>query len=158
RVRNGCAYATSRRDPDKAAARFQKFLDAPRSFREDLCTDAEPSRHSPIRGGLPMTRWHPIAAVLLLVLACAPVRGDDKAPPSIDKLVRQLGSDEQDDRDQAEDQLRELGPKALDALRRVTDHSDAEIRRRARKLVSDIELKQTTEALLAPKKVRLKCD
>lgn len=63
-----------------------------------------------------MTRWHPIAAALLLVLACVAARGD-KAPPSIDKLVRQLGSDEQDDRDQAEDQLRELGPKALDALR-----------------------------------------
>src|SRR5262249_21245930 len=122
-------------------------------------------RQRPVREGFLMTRWRSISGVLLLaVVAGSPLLADDKPADDnkekarIAKLIGQLGSDEQDDRDDAEEQLGKLGPKALEALRKASDHSDAEIRRRARKIAGAIEYRMTAEALLAPKKVRLKLE
>jgi hypothetical protein len=109
-----------------------------------------------------MTRWRSIGGVLVLLAAVnLPLLAEDnpdKDKARIAKLIQKLGSDEQDDRDDAEEQLGKLGPKALEALRKASDHSDVEIRRRARKLAGAIEYQMTAEALLAPKKVRLKLD
>src|SRR5262245_63283639 len=109
-------------------------------------------------GGSLMTRWRSISGslVLLAMATCvAPLTGDDRPAEDKDKariarLIQQLGSDEQEDRDEAEAQLGKLGPRAIEALRKASNHSDAEIRRRARKLASAIEHQMTAEALLAP--------
>ena len=87
-----------------------------------------------------MTRWRPISGVLVLLAMAVSVSAllaedkPDKDKARIAKLIEKLGSDEQDDRDDAEEQLGKLGPQALDLLRKASDHSDAEIRKRARKL------------------------
>lgn len=112
-----------------------------------------------------MTRWRSIGGLLMLATAVhvAPLSSEDKKPEDKDrdhvaKLIRQLGDDDADVRDDAEEELGKLGPKAIEALRTASSHSDAEIRRRARKLVAVIERKMAVEAILAPKKVRLKFD
>src|SRR5438270_14036964 len=91
-----------------------------------------------------MARWRPVSGflVLLAMAACAPLLDDDrpaedKAP--VAKLIKQLGSDDPDERDDAETALRKLGSAVIDAVRRARNHPDGEIRRRARKLAVVIE-------------------
>src|SRR5262249_6356077 len=59
--------------------------------------------------------------------------GATAAPPddSIRTLIRQLGSDDFDQREDATKRLREIGEPALDALREAMRSDNAEVRRRA---------------------------
>jgi hypothetical protein len=86
-----------------------------------------------------------VAAVLFLP---AGLRGDDTARPAseaadrdrIDRLIRQLGSDEFSQRDGASRQLEKIGPPAVEALRAAAaSNKDAEVRRRAADIVAVIE-------------------
>ena len=84
----------------------------------------------------------------LLALACLGVfwqgvAGDEdtkKATPAdIEGLIKQLGSDDFDVREAATRALMASGPPALDALRKATKGTDAEVVRRAARLVEAIE-------------------
>lgn len=91
----------------------------------------------------------------LLALAClglflgAVAAGEDgkklaseKSTAEIDQLIKQLGSDDFDQREAASKALERIGPPALDALRKVAAGSaDAEVRKRLVKVI---------EALLPP--------
>lgn len=89
-----------------------------------------------------------LPAILLLPLAATAA---DPAPPSIDKLVEQLGSRSYAERERATRALRERGPAALPALRKAAQGTDEEVRRRAETLIPGLEIE---EALL-PKRVTL---
>ncbi|MGE3806625.1 MAG: HEAT repeat domain-containing protein [Gemmataceae bacterium] len=81
--------------------------------------------------------------VLALLLACCSVgllRADADGAP-IERLIRQLGSDDFGTREEAMRQLAKIGSPALVPLRKAAaDHGDAEIRKRASELVEKIEL------------------
>lgn len=91
-----------------------------------------------------------LTAAFLLNLAGSLPAADP--PPSIDKLVEQLGSPRFPVREQATKALRERGPDALPALRKALTSSDEEVRKRAETLIPGLEIE---EALL-PKRVTLK--
>lgn len=99
---------------------------------------------------------------ILLVFACTPflpslnAEGNkkDSSPQAelIVRLVQQLGSERQSQRDTADDRLLELGESALPLLRQARDDENPEIRRRVQKLVESITCKieeRAAEALLA---------
>lgn len=73
----------------------------------------------------------------------------------INKLVEQLGSSKFADRDKAKRELESLGMKALEALRKAAKHGDLETSRRASEILKKLEDKIATDAILAPKKVKL---
>src|SRR5262245_41706122 len=86
------------------------------------------------------------AAFTLLFLGAARVCwGDDKAAPKdpgkeVERLIGQLGSDDFDERESATSALGKVGKPALGALQKAAKSSgDAEIRRRAAKLVLVIQ-------------------
>ncbi len=78
------------------------------------------------------------AALLLgaagLLLGRAPVASDSDAP-TIEKSIEQLGSKDFVERSHAFRQLRMYGFDALPALRKATDHPDAEVRHRVNELL-----------------------
>lgn len=71
--------------------------------------------------------------------------------------VAQLGSHHYEQREAADRALRAAGVPALKALRQATRSPDAEIRRRAARLVRRIEKDALTARLLTPGRVRLIC-
>ena len=89
----------------------------------------------------------------LLALACsalllsAVVGGEDaktaapaKTPAEIDRLIKQLGSDDFDEREAASKALEAIGEPVLEALRKAaTGSDDAEIRRRAEVVFKAVE-------------------
>ncbi|HEX3148280.1 MAG TPA: hypothetical protein VHR66_09350 [Gemmataceae bacterium] len=87
--------------------------------------------------------------LLALILVAAQVYADD--PPSIDKLVEQLGSPSFPTRERATKQLKERGVAALPALRKALESKDEEVRKRAETLIPAMEI---DEALL-PKRITL---
>ncbi len=89
-------------------------------------------------------------AVLAALLVTLPLVAAD--PPSIDKLVEQLGSPSFPTRERATKALRDRGPEALPALRKALESKDEEVRKRAEGLIPPLEIE---EALL-PKKVTFK--
>src|SRR5947208_4551669 len=89
-------------------------------------------------------------AVLAALLAGLPLVAAD--PPSIDKLVEQLGSPSFPTRERATKALRDRGPEALPALRKALESKDEEVRKRAEGLIPPLEIE---EALL-PKRVTIK--
>ena len=92
-----------------------------------------------------------LAIALGLLLAGLPAFAADPPPPSIDKLVEQLGSPSFPARERASKQLRERGPVVLPALRKALESKDEEVRKRAESLIPAMEI---DEALL-PKRVTL---
>jgi WD40 repeat protein len=78
-----------------------------------------------------------LALGVALAAAAWAARGADG--PEIDRLVRQLGSDNFAQREQATRRLREVGVPALDALRKAAGSDDYEVRRRARELLAALE-------------------
>src|SRR4051812_35652924 len=88
--------------------------------------------------------------LIALLLVAAIVRADD--PPSIDKLIEQLGSPSFPTRERATKQLKERGVAALPALRKAMESKDEEVRKRAETLIPAMEI---DEALL-PKRVTIK--
>jgi hypothetical protein len=91
---------------------------------------------------------------LVLVLAFAATPSFAADPPSIDKLIEQLGSKSFPERERATKALRERGPAALPALRNALKSKDEEVRKRAETLIPPLEIE---EAML-PKRVTLKTD
>lgn len=75
-------------------------------------------------------------------------------PPSIDKLIEQLGSRSFAERERATKALRERGPEALPAVRKALQSTDEEVRKRAESLVPALEI---AEALL-PKRITIKSE
>ena len=75
------------------------------------------------------------AAVLSLRKSCQ----ENPEKERIDFLVRSLGDRNPDIRRKAEAELRQLGPKALEAVRSATRSTDPGIAERAMKLLRDIE-------------------
>src|SRR5262249_22622674 len=77
-----------------------------------------------------------LAAVAALALAAAG-KGDTDGP-TIERLVRQLGSDEFAEREAASKRLAAVGEPALGALRKALGSDDAEVRRRSEALVRSL--------------------
>src|SRR5262249_41934211 len=78
-----------------------------------------------------------LCVLLLLGLAWAG-RGDESRP-DIPTLIRQLGTDDFDQRELASKRLAEVGEDALDRLKEALKSPDPEVRRRATELVTIIE-------------------
>jgi len=90
--------------------------------------------------------------IFLSAFLCCPAIAAD--PPSIEKLIEQLGSKSFPERERATKALRVRGPAALPALRKALESKDEEVRKRAETLIPPLEIE---EALL-PKRVTLKSD
>jgi hypothetical protein len=84
--------------------------------------------------------------VLALVLAAAP-----PAPDPIGRLVEQLGAEDQEERDDASDALKQVGARAYPHLARASRSHDLEVRRRARVLIK--VLVEATRARAADRRV-----
>ncbi len=86
---------------------------------------------------------------MALFLSAVVVAGDDakttapaKSPAEIERLIKQMGSDDFDEREAASKALEGIGQAALDALRDVIKkNNDAEVRRRAERVVKSVEAK-----------------
>jgi hypothetical protein len=91
-----------------------------------------------------------LAAVVVALVGVAPLAAADP-PPSIERLIEQLGSPSFPTRERATKALRERGPEALPALRKALESKDEEVRKRAEGLIPGLEI---DEALL-PKRVKL---
>jgi hypothetical protein len=84
---------------------------------------------------------------LALILSAKPPRVDPAPLPQevpdraqVERLIRQLSSDDFDEREAASRQLRKIGPPAVEALRAAAaDSKDAEVRRRAGDIAAVIE-------------------
>jgi HEAT repeat protein len=89
-------------------------------------------------------RW--LASLVLVVpfIAGCATESDDK---EIARLVKQLGDDDFDKREEATARLKEIGEPALDALDKAKSSRDAEVRRRAEEIVPIIEDKLYVEQL-----------
>ena len=85
-----------------------------------------------------------------------PVAAARLAEP-LDRLIKQLGSCHFAEREAADTQLRALGEPVLKALRRAAHSGDAEVRRRAARLLRLIDQDVRAVRLLAPVRVRLVC-
>jgi hypothetical protein len=99
-----------------------------------------------------MTTWLPRwFACLLIVLPFVPVVAADPDDKDIERLVKQLGADEFDQREAASAALNKVGKPALKALRKAaTESDDAEVRFRAAALVQAIQDSLTQPIDLAP--------
>ncbi len=80
-----------------------------------------------------------------------------KAPDAarLARLIAQLGSSQAAERDAATRELAALGLAAVASLRGAADSEDAEVRRRAQKLLRGIEQRLASERVLKPRPVRL---
>jgi WD40 repeat protein len=81
----------------------------------------------------------PIARRALIVAILALAAGPPVPKPDIPALIQQLGGDTFAGRNEASRQLTQIGGPALPELRRAMKSTDAEIRRRAKRLVNSIE-------------------
>jgi hypothetical protein len=95
-------------------------------------------------------------ALLLDVGLAAGLRAADKPTAAeVADLVAKLGSNKFTEREAATRSLAEIGPPALDALRKATQHPDCEVRRRAAYLIEKIEKQVETQRFVAPKRIHL---
>ena len=87
-----------------------------------------------------MTTWLPrFFVLLLLVLPFVPVVAVEPDDTEIARLVRQLGSDDFDQREAATTRLKAIGEPALDAVTKAATSSDPEVRHRAEDIILTIE-------------------
>ena len=93
------------------------------------------------------------------VLAATPAPAADSAEkPNADqitKLIKQLGSDDFDDREKATADLDAIGAPALDGLRLALKSPDMEVQKRAETLVARIEKRMESVNALRAKRVHL---
>src|SRR5437763_14929515 len=90
-----------------------------------------------------LPRWFALLVLVLPFVALA-------APPEdteIGRLLKQLGDDEFQKREEATTRLKEIGEPALDALRKALTSNDAEVRCRAEDIAAFIEKKLYSEQL-----------
>src|SRR5262245_11709233 len=79
-----------------------------------------------------MTIWFPrCVAMLPFVPPVAGAVGVADGDTEVERLIKQLGSDEFDEREAATKRLQEIGDRALGALDKAATSADAEVRRRA---------------------------
>lgn len=78
-----------------------------------------------------------ITSLVTILIVFSVALTDDKS--DISTLIMQLGADTQAARDKASAALEKLGPSVLPELRRALRSDDAEIRRRAKRLIETIE-------------------
>src|SRR5262249_35420991 len=98
-------------------------------------------------GGSCMSR---LLLILFLLLAFAvQVRSESptkEKPAEVERLIKQLGSNNFAEREVASRRLEDIGEPALEALRKAASaRDDAEVRRRAQDLVRAIERRQNPE-------------
>ncbi len=86
-------------------------------------------------------------ACFVVALWFIPVLAGDPKDPDTERLIRQLGSDQFPEREQATKRLKEIGEPALAALKQATTSDDLEVRRRAENLIATIEDKLYGEQL-----------
>lgn len=82
---------------------------------------------------------------------------ESESASRVNQLIQQLGSRSYREREAATESLDQLGPAALDALRRACLSDDEEVCRRAEELVQRIEKRQEVCRLLEPSRLRLIC-
>lgn len=102
-----------------------------------------------------------LSAGVIAGAATLALRSSDETDPEkerIDFLVRNLGDRNPDVRRKAEAELRQMGPKAAEALRAALQSSDKTIADRARKLLEDIEKKDATAVANVEKKEEAKTE
>jgi hypothetical protein len=98
--------------------------------------------------------WKVIIAFLVILAGSrltTPTGADEGAPPSVEELIRQLGSNKFADRERASRLLQERGPAALPALQIAAHHPDQEVQRRVQELIPAIK----ATAAFEPKRVSL---
>ncbi len=99
-----------------------------------------------------------VVSFALALLCSSPARGADPlAPPAnldarIEQLIQQLGHENYVLREQAQDELQQIGPPALDALAQAQNSDDIEIEIRARYLMTAIKIEWTLDT--DPERVR----
>ena len=91
-------------------------------------------------------------AILVLPTTAA----DRNDPEQIARLIKQLGSSNLAERDDASHVLKVIGPPALEALRKACTSDDAEVRRLAGNLVYMLEKHLLSAKILAPTRIHLK--
>jgi hypothetical protein len=94
-------------------------------------------------------------ALLTLGLCAAEEKKDTADPKLIARLIEELGDRRYAKREAAERALRQIGVPALDALREAARNKDAEVRRRATRLLRQIETLAEAARLLASPHLRL---
>ena len=95
-----------------------------------------------------MTTWLPRwIACLVLVFPFISVIVADPDNTEIARVVKQLGHDEFEKREDATARLKEIGEPALDVLHKAKTSSDREVRRRAEDIVAVVEDKLYVEQL-----------
>jgi hypothetical protein len=101
--------------------------------------------------------WLPLGLVVVLGVAPWPTAAKEPAKEKrpIARLIARLGSASYEEREEATRALDALGESALPLLRKAMAGDDAEVVRRATELVEAIELRQRTQQLLRPSRVRL---
>ncbi len=101
-------------------------------------------------------RHHGLVGLLAGLLGWVPLwaAGTEEAG-QIARLIRNLGSSQYGQREDAMKQLDALGPTALAALRGAAQNDDLEVRRRCQALVERIEKRVQAAQLLEPRCVRL---
>src|SRR5258707_521154 len=100
--------------------------------------------------------WLPALVLWLAVLVAAPAADAPKADAErVAKLVKQLGSDDFEEREKASKELEAIGGPALDALRAAAKSEEAEVKTRAASLLQKAEKKAIAEKVLTPTKVKL---
>jgi hypothetical protein len=96
--------------------------------------------------------WRVILAFALLILLAPAARSADK--PDLDKLIRQLGSEEFDERERAQKSLETLGEDDLPTLRAAAKKStDAEVQRRLADVIAILEVRFTKDSYAFIEKV-----
>jgi hypothetical protein len=91
----------------------------------------------------------------LLTALPSPAAESAATAEKISKLIEQMGSNEFDDRENAQKQLDAIGEPALEALKKAMSNEDTEIRRRAEELVKVIEQRTESSKLIQPTKIHL---
>src|SRR5436190_16282844 len=94
---------------------------------------------------------HGLLPVVVLVLLLGPAAGGEPEKPTavdIERLVKQLGSSQFREREDATQALDALGVRAFEALQKAaTGSDDAEVRRRANRLLLAIAARERTRLL-----------
>jgi WD40 repeat protein len=86
-----------------------------------------------------MTIWFPrCVALLLLMLPFVPAVGVADGDTEVERLIKQLGSDEFAERETATKRLQEIGEPAFGALYKAATSADAEVRLRAEHILNKL--------------------
>lgn len=126
------------------------MLDFCRHFAAGTVVYEDPRTVPPHVGFLPMSRhwWFFVVALLCCAQLAAAAPATSDLNDRLATLVEQLGDAEFQQREEAERELRKLGVPALDALLDARESNlDIEVRRRAERLVPEIESAAHAERL-----------